>query len=171
MKMSRGGYKIHVRKAEDEDHTLEELYNQSEFAKEKATAKKKDENVNDDIAEFLDAENSELDETELKEKKSSKKARQKREKREKTKRSAGKIISIIVLALLIISGGTFGVLAFFTANHGEESSDFAYDDAESDKIYYSPLTGLEVSDPNLLKAATTCVMIENSPDARPVRRI
>ena len=167
MKMSRGGYKIHVRKAEDEDHTLEELYNQSEFAKEKATAKEKDENVNDDIAEFLDAENSELDETELKEKKSSKKARQKREKREKTKHSAGKIISIIILALLIISGGTFGVLAFFTANHGEESSDFAYDDAESDKIYYSPLTGLEVSDPNLLKAATTCVMIENSPDARP----
>ena len=40
--MSRGGYKIHVRKAEDEDHTLEELYNQSEFAKEKATAKEKD---------------------------------------------------------------------------------------------------------------------------------
>ena len=43
--MSRGGYKIHVRKAEDEDHTREEPYNQSEFAKEKATAKKKDENV------------------------------------------------------------------------------------------------------------------------------
>ena len=166
MKTSRGGYKIHVRKVGDEDHTLEELYKKSEFANEKSSEKEEHEDVSEDIAEFLDAENTEP-ETELKEKKSNKKARKKREKREKTKRSVGKTIGIIVLLLLIVSGATFLTLAFFTDKNDEKSEDFAYENAESDKIYYSPLTGLEVSDPNLLKAATTCVMIENSPDARP----
>ena len=33
--------------------------------------------------------------------------------------------------------------------------------------YYSPLTGLEVADETATKQATTAVMIENSPDARP----
>lgn len=39
--------------------------------------------------------------------------------------------------------------------------------AEPDKIYYSRLTGLEVKDKASETQAATCIMIENSPDARP----
>lgn len=35
------------------------------------------------------------------------------------------------------------------------------------KKYYSPLTGIQVSDEAATKMATTAIMIENSPDARP----
>lgn len=168
MKISRGGYKIHVRKAEDEDHTLEELYGQSEFANNKASTEESSHDISSDIDDFLDAENAnDVDEVELKEKESSKKARKKREKRKKTERSILKTIGIIILLLAIISGGTFVILAFFTPSNNEEGADFGYEAAESDNIYYSPLTGLEVDDANLLKTATTCVMIENSPEARP----
>ncbi len=167
MKTSRGGYKIHVRKVEDEDHTLEELYGQSEFANKK-TSEEEASDLGSDIDDFLDAEKDhDVDETEVKEKKSSKKARKKRAKREKAKRTLAKKIGIIILLFAIIAGGTFAALAFFTPNRNEDSVDFSYEATESDNIFYSPLTGLEVSDANLLKTATTCVMIENSPSARP----
>lgn len=163
MKTPRGGYKIHIRKPDEEDHTLEELYTQSEFA----NPKEKTHDLNDDIDEFLDAEKDSIDEVNLKEKKSSKKARKKREKREKTKRSIRKTVVTLVILLLVISGATYGILAFFTAARNEDSADFSYEATESDKIYYSPLTGLEVSDANIVTSATTCVIIENTPDARP----
>lgn len=41
------------------------------------------------------------------------------------------------------------------------------DAASPDLIYYSRLTGLEVKDKASETQATTCIMIENSPDARP----
>ncbi len=177
MNASRGGYKIHIRKAEDEDHTLEELYGQSEFAKKSKPSdepsdkdSKNASSVSDDIADFLDAEEStnELKKSqELKEKDSSKKARKKREKREKTANNVRNAVATIITIAIIAGVGTFAISAINSQKTNEELSDANSQSAEADTIYYSPLTGREVASADITKAAATCVMIENSTDSRP----
>ncbi len=171
MNKSRGGYKIHVRKAEDEDHTLEQLYDQSEFAKKKHQNKDKAaSSIDDDISDFLDAEeNNEKfqKQQELKEKSSSKKSRKQKEKREKSKNRAKDIIFAIFIIAVLAGCASFGFFALNDVKTSEETSDLEHDKTVADSIYYSPLTGLEVANADITKSAATCVMIENSLEARP----
>lgn len=73
-----------------------------------------------------------------------------------------KIAGIIILAILVISWICWGIFrktnVDFVDNNGDHNTP---------TIFTSKLTGLTVTDKNLVDRATACVMIENSPEARP----
>lgn len=72
------------------------------------------------------------------------------------------LLSIGTLALLICA-----IFIIFRTHSSREISDHPPNPTTPDELYYSPLSGNEIKDKNLISGATTCVMIENSPDARP----
>ncbi|MES2630996.1 MAG: DUF3048 domain-containing protein [Patescibacteria group bacterium] len=77
------------------------------------------------------------------------------------------IILGIVLVLLIASG-TATALYFINQKPEEVAKVQPKPEPEPEPVkYYSPLTGNEVSSEAITKQATTAIMIENSPDARP----
>lgn len=80
--------------------------------------------------------------------------------------------------LLIISGVVFvlaigAATAFYFLNKKDEPKKQAREDTQKEEQvppppkYYSPLTGLQVTDEAATKQQVTGIMIENSPDARP----
>lgn len=75
----------------------------------------------------------------------------------------GILLSIFILAILV--GAAW---LFLRAGHSEKIiGDIENGITDADKIYYSRLTGRELSDQTLANRPATCIMIENSPDARP----
>ena len=75
------------------------------------------------------------------------------------------IITTIVLLALI--GGGVWFFFFSTINTNNDLNEVGGNLILPDEIYYSPLTGLETNNKAVPTMATTCIMIENSPDARP----
>lgn len=74
------------------------------------------------------------------------------------------LCGLVVLAFVAI----FALCAFFFRNEkNDRVLDAASRTTKPDNIFYSPLTGVEVADAKNLSRATTCVMVENSIDARP----
>lgn len=151
------GTKIYVRKKDKNDNELVKLYKKSEFSEE----------AKEDIDDFLD-ESNEIDEEDVPVKKSVKKQRKKEqekaEKRTRAKSALGKIVaSILAVAALVFCGSIF-FKPYFTENITEQPQVEA---ATADKIYYSPLTGLESTNEKIASAEATCIMVENSTDARP----
>ncbi len=73
---------------------------------------------------------------------------------------------VIAVGLLLATG--IAVLAFMWSQP-EASLPTEYPAAKKKEVpkYYSPLTGVQVSDEALTKRPVTAIMIENSPDARP----
>lgn len=67
--------------------------------------------------------------------------------------------------LVVIGGGT--AFAVYTLTSPEPFSIKPIKLKPRPKTYYSPLTGAKVKDEAATKQATTAIMIENSPDARP----
>ena len=124
-------------------------------------------NKNEDVEDFL-KNAADVDESELKEKKSAKKKRVKAEHRAETmhgiKTALGRLFLTAFLIGLIGSG-----VWFFLQNKTSTSELNAIETSETkaDEIYYSRLTGREVSNKDIPTQATTCIMIENSPAARP----
>ena len=166
---------IYVRKPGDEDDTLVKLYKESEFPKESAsTARSRRDDINeiidtsdDDISEFI-SESEVSDETEVPEKKSSVKARKKAKAREKRQKKAKHIFWRVFGIILLLAIIAFVIYIFFKATGNKTESDLqSAEAAAADEIYYSPLTGLETKDKNAANAAATCIMIENSAEARP----
>ncbi|MBR0483059.1 DUF3048 domain-containing protein [Candidatus Saccharibacteria bacterium] len=118
-----------------------------------------------DIADFL-AKTKNTDTAEVPEKtdKKTHKRKERALRKDKTKQQTKKLL-LLGGAVLLVGGLLFFV---FRAHVSEAKIDqAAVAELESDKIYYSTLTGLEVAKPEITTAAATCVMIENSPDARP----
>jgi hypothetical protein len=83
-----------------------------------------------------------------------------------------KKLSIVlgIVLLLILAGGT--VAAIYLANQKPSHVTGSNAKTQPDKTpqptkYYSPLTGSEVTTEAITKQATTGIMMENSPDARP----
>ncbi len=74
---------------------------------------------------------------------------------------------IIAVGLLLIGGWAVAAWWWYqsTAPVFTEAPDIAI--AERPVHYYSPLTGVEVTDEATTKLPVTAIMIENSPDARP----
>ena len=119
----------------------------------------------EDIAKFLE-KSRDTDESDVPEKKDKKTRQKKAAKKRQAKVKHSLVVILITLFILAI----IGTLAFFLLRPIVEENKLNQSDAanlESDKIYYSPLTGLEVASQEAITAAATCVMIENSPDARP----
>ena len=167
--------KINVRKPGEMDDTLVKLYRQSEFPKESAAAAhSRRDNINeiidssdDDISDFIN-ESEIPDETKIPEKKSAKKARQKAQKKAKREKKAKHIFWRIFFIILILAIIAYLVMLFFRPFGQRAESDLEPGDATAaDEIYYSPLTGLESQNKNAATAAATCIMIENSVEARP----
>lgn len=78
-----------------------------------------------------------------------------------------KIITIIII-LLAVSAVIITLILIFIPQITNTQLDANSDTATTpDVIYYSPLTGREVLNAAATTEATTCIMIENSPEARP----
>ena len=166
------GTKVYVRD-KNADQTLVKLYKESEYTKENSVPKdpktkvKADEDLDDDISAFInDAEDTV--ETDIPEREESKKARKKAAKKEKQKSSIKKTIAILFVAVLVVAGLIFGCLWLFTPESIQKVlGEGREKDTVADEIYYSPLTGLESQNKDAASAEVTCIMIENSTDARP----
>jgi hypothetical protein len=173
---------IHVYKHDKahEDKTLVNLYKKSEFTKENSVKKdpkepddtldieaEEVEKKDDDIEAFINDAEVESEE-EVPVKKSVKKARKKAAKKKKATKKVFKKIAILFVICLLSAGAVIGGLWFFRLKTNDKVlGPGRGEDAVADEIYYAPLTGLESTNKNIAKAGVTCVMIENSVDARP----
>ena len=171
MKKSYRGNKIYVHKKKGEaDETLVNLYKDSEYAKENKTPKEElnNEDVDEDISAFINDEEDKVKEVDVPVKKSVKAKHKKEAAKEKQKATIKKTIGKIVLAIILVAVVVLGALYLFMPNLKEAiSGKVEFTEAKADEIYYSPLTGLETTNKDIATAGTTCVMIENSTDARP----
>lgn len=168
-KLPMAGFQIKKKAAkEEQDDTLIKLYEQSELSKKDATPEKKPQAKA--TVELDDEEDEKTSKEDLKaakkEEKAKKKAKAKREKLEADGGKVGRFFKRLIPIVAILGIVAVFAVAFFrpvlneTAGEGEASS------TKPDEIYYSHLTGREISK-DKLTAAATCIMIENSPDARP----
>ncbi|MBR5669480.1 DUF3048 domain-containing protein [Candidatus Saccharibacteria bacterium] len=125
-------------------------------------------NTNDDVEEFINNNSADVDEETPKEKKSAKIKREKSERRAEKGRKAGRVIKRIIILLIIAAAAGAGVW-FFLQSQSTQQDMGAVEGAatEADKIYYSRLTGNELNSEELANRPATCIMIENSPAARP----
>lgn len=123
--------------------------------------------TNADVEEFIN-DSADIDEETPKEKKSAKIKREKAERRAENGRKVGRIIKRIILLLILAAAAGAGVW-FFLQSQGSQQDMGAVDGTvtEADKIYYSRLTGNELTSKEDAERPATCVMIENSPAARP----
>ncbi len=119
--------------------------------------------TNDDVEDFLN-NSKDVNESETKEKPGVKKKREKAEKHAKTGRKIRKTIIVIIL-LAAIGAGVW----WWFHSGGSQSilGDINRDETQADEIYYSRLTGNEVTNKDIPTQAATCIMIENSQEARP----
>ena len=119
--------------------------------------------TNDDVEDFLN-NSKDVNESETKEKPGVKKKREKAEKHAKTGRKIRKTIIVIIL-LAAIGAGVW----WWFHSGGSQSilGDINRDETQADEIYYSRLTGNEVTNKDVPTQAATCIMIENSQEARP----
>jgi len=86
------------------------------------------------------------------------------------KDNKGVRLFVIAIALIIIVGSGLLVLLLTTKQpeNGNTTAAVAVPKPTPAPVkYYSPLTGLEITDQSAANAPVTAVMIENSPDARP----
>ncbi len=119
---------------------------------------------NEDIAKFLNK--SKVDESEVPEKTDKKTRKKKAAQKRKAKAKRGLAVALVFIFIIAIIG-TLGFFLLRPQLNENKLEQTAAEQPDSDKIFYSALTGLEVANQETVSAAATCVMIENSPDARP----
>jgi len=119
--------------------------------------------TNDDVEDFLN-NSKDVNESETKEKPGVKKKREKAEKHAKTGRKIRKTIIVIILLAAIGAGVWWW---FHSGGSQSVLGDINRDETQADEIYYSRLTGNEVTNKDVPTQAATCIMIENSQEARP----
>lgn len=73
----------------------------------------------------------------------------------------------VFLAILVIAGASFGVYTLLNKQEQPEISKPKATAPKPAEKYYSPLSGVEVSNEEITKTPVIGVMIENSPAARP----
>ncbi len=185
--LPRAGFQLR-KKPQQQDDTLIKLYKESELTKkdETTSAKSKEElkdelsKNNEDVVEKASRKDSKLLAKEKEknakklakiEAKNAKKANKKAKKakdleiKPKAKKSH-KGLAIFLVLLVFLAGA--GAAAYFLMGPrvSEQNSNGNQIKTAADEIYYSKLTGREVS-ADKVGIAATCIMIENSPDARP----
>ena len=122
---------------------------------------------NGDVEDFLNNA-ADIDEETPKEKPSAKKARIKHEKHAEEGAKLARILRRICLLLVIALAAGAGVWFLLQSQSSNTELDgVKYGETKADEIYYSRLTGVEVESKELVERPATCIMIENSPDARP----
>ena len=135
------------------DGTITELYRKSE--------------EQNDVEDFL-KDNADIDEENPKEKKSAKKKREKAERKAEKSKKTKKVAKRIIIIVILLGAIGAGVWYFLQSGWSQTIlGDVSGEDAQADEIYYSRLTGREVANKDTVSQAATCIMIENSPAARP----
>lgn len=172
------------KKPQQQDDTLIKLYKESELTKkdETTSAKSKEElkdelsKNNEDVVEKASRKDSKLLAKEKEknakklakiEAKNAKKAKKAKNLEIKPKaKKSHKGLAVFLVLLIILAGA--GAAAYFLMGPrmSEQNSNGNQIKTAADEIYYSKLTGREVS-ADKVGIAATCIMIENSPDARP----
>ena len=154
----------------EQDDTLIKLYQESELSKKTSTETKEQTSKAPSILEELDEDETPRKAKKQKREKTPKQAKEPKAKKPKKEREDGGKVSRFFkrLTVTVVVLGVFGVLGFllFHPSLTENILDNRDNSTEADEIYYSHLTGREVSK-DKVNAAATCIMIENSPDARP----
>lgn len=167
-KLPRAGFQLKPKPSKvEQDDTLIKLYKESELAKKPETAKA--ENKKPTILEELDEDETPHKAKKQKHEKVPKEKKQREKKQKADREDGGKVGRFFKrLTITVAILGVFGVLGFllFHPSLTENVLDGEEGSTEADKIYYSHLTGREVPK-DKVNAAATCIMIENSPDARP----
>ena len=181
-KPPKAGFQL-KKKPTPQDDTLIKLYEQSELAKAgaKAPDAKKEEPIEgDDLSrndEDIIQEASKKDQKRLaKQAEKDSKRREKiarkdskKAKKNKPEKSGHKVKTFFKISIpLLIVAGVFVGLGFILLKPelSEKPGNNSNLKTEADEIYYSKLTGRTVNKSQVGSAAT-CIMIENSPDARP----
>lgn len=184
--LPRAGFQLR-KKPQQQDDTLIKLYEESELkkkgkapsAKQASKPKEKDDlsKNNEDVIEKATRKDTKLlakeEERNAKklakaEAKNAKKASKKAKNLEikpKNKKSRKTLIIFLVILFILVSVGT-AVYFLMGPKISEQISGDNQIKTAADEIYYSKLTGREVSS-NEVGIAATCIMIENSPEARP----
>ena len=79
-----------------------------------------------------------------------------------------RLIILIASIIVVVLAAIIALVLLFMPHVSEVALDTNGEDAATpDIIYYSPLTGREVANAAAMTEATTCIMVENSPEARP----
>ena len=167
-KKPKQGAKVNVR-VNKKDQALINLYRESEYTKESSEIEQEiaEKEAEDDIESFIEGHNN-PEQTDIPEKDAAKKARKKTAKKEQRKKSAKKVFLKLFALLFFVAVITIVVLTLFTPESSNNVIDSTKEEsAKADEIYYSPLTGVESKNKDIATAAVTCIMIENSTDARP----
>lgn len=163
------GSKIYVRKKGKDDDTLVKLYKQSEYAQENEAVSAKDDrdSIDQDIDDFIN-DSEGIDEEKIPVKKSVQKERKKEHEKDLRNQAIKKTVARIIIATIFMAAIVFGGLWFFKPSLIVNNlEDLKPENAIADELYYSTLTGLESKNKNATTAEVTCIMIENSTDARP----
>ncbi len=178
--------RIRPRSQEPADQTLINLYKESEFAQENAAELAEDgievEDVatpdsattpedittpDDDIAAFIN-DSGDKNQLDLPERAAAKHARKRAARKERRRSSIKRTFLILFVIALLTAGVVTGTLWLFTPSINETVLGSGRgEDAVADNIFYSALTGLEISQNVAANAEVTCIMIENSTTARP----
>ena len=187
--LPRAGFQLR-KKPQQQDDTLIKLYKESELAKrgntttsakETPTKVEKDDlsHNDEDVIEKASRKDSKLlakekeknakklAKIEAKNAKKASKSQKKswKEKKEKSPKNKKKLVIFLVVIFVLLGAG---VALFFLMGPKISEQDYSGNKIRTtaDEIYYSKLTGREVS-ADKVGIAATCIMIENSPDARP----
>lgn len=181
--LPRAGFQLR-KKPQQQDDTLIKLYKESELTKkdETTSAKSKEElkdelsKNNEDVVEKASRKDSKLLAKEKEknakklakiEAKNAKKAKKAKNLEIKPKaKKSHKGLAIFLVLLIILAGAGAGAYFLMGPRMSEQNSNGNQIKTAADEIYYSKLTGREVS-ADKVGIAATCIMIENSPDARP----
>ena len=86
---------------------------------------------------------------------------------EKPKRKHNVVRIILIILLVLAIAGVTALILFGMGRRDTILGDADSATTEADEIYYSRLTGKEVDNKETANRPATCIMIENSPDARP----
>ena len=187
--LPRAGFQLR-KKPQQQDDTLIKLYEESEpkksaktsSAKQTPKPEEKDDlsKNNEDVIKKASHKDAKLlakeEERNAKklakiEAKNAKKASRKPKKtknleiKPKTKKNHKTLIIFLVVLFVLVSAGT-AIYFLMGPKIIEQNSSDSQIKTAADEIYYSKLTGREVNS-NEVGIAATCIMIENSPEARP----
>ena len=85
----------------------------------------------------------------------------------KPKRERHVVRTVLIILLILAIAGVAALVIFSMGRRDTVLGDADSTTTEADEIFYSRLTGVEVADKETANRPATCIMIENSPDARP----
>ena len=154
-------YRVRIRKAKGTNGELTKLYQNSEYSQENLGLNSAEKNTAaEQITEQIKNSSDFVSNGEAPKKHGKEQAA----KHLMLRHRIMHIIAYTVLGIALVIGAFF----FLRKESDQSESELAEKQALTpDEIYYSPLTGNTLTSADMISAPVTCIMIENSPEARP----